>query len=60
MWIRASGVFPSFGLDEGHVRPLEILVRQRLGHVVVVGCDENRLGTVVRDGPSKLLHDDLL
>ena len=60
MWIRASGVFPSFGLDEGHVRPLEILVRQRLGHVVVVGRDEDRLGAVVGDGPSKLLHDDLL
>ena len=58
--VGATGVFPRPGLDEGHVRPLEVFVRQRLGHVVVVGRDEDRLGAVVGDGPSKLLHDDLL
>ena len=58
--IGVPGVLPRPGLDEGHVRPLEVLVGQRLGHVVVVRGDKDRLGAVVRDGPPKLLHDDLL
>ena len=59
MGVGSSGVLPRPGLDKGHIRPLEIFVRQRLGHVVVVGGDEDRLGTVFRDGFPELLHDDL-